>query len=310
MTTVWATGAKGFIGQHLTRHLSGSGQKVLGVGHGALPGATAQNQGLSYWINGEVDGTNLWHLLQNGGKPDVIYHLAGGSSVGFSLQSPQEDYHRTVTSTATLLEWVRCFSPESKVVAVSSAAIYGDAVHETLAERGHYTPFSPYGYHKRLVELLCESYVQNFGLRVAVVRLFSIYGPGLRKQLLWDVCTKLSARPTELILHGTGRELRDWLSVEDAVRILSAAGAMPADGMVIVNGGTGVGTSVCDLVHMLGQAWGDRPKITFSGQRREGDPLSLVADTARLVSELGIATSRNLQHGITDYVTWFKADHT
>jgi UDP-glucose 4-epimerase len=304
----WITGAKGFIGRYLSRHLSVKGDTVFGVGHGAWPPEVAVKQGVSFWINGEIDGANLWQLLQHGGKPDVIYHLAGGSSVGFSMQSPQEDYHRTVTSTATLLEWVRCFSPDSKVVAVSSAAVYGDTKQVLLEEDGTYTPFSPYGYHKRLVELLAQSYVQNFGLRVAVVRLFSIYGPGLRKQLLWDICTKLAGKRDELALHGTGEELRDWLHVDDAVRIVEVAGYHSAEGFAIFNGGTGIGTSVGDVVQLLGDAWGNAPKIVFSGKQRPGDPVSLVADTTRLKRDLNIVAQQRLHDGIQSYVNWFKAE--
>ena len=308
MALAWVTGAKGFIGWHLSRQLSAGGDQVLGVGHGAWPPEIARREGVSFWVNGEIEGTNLWQLAQKSGKPDVIYHLAGGSSVGLSMQSPQEDYHRTVTSTATLLEWVRCFSPETKVVAVSSAAVYGDSIDLILKEAGYYTPFSPYGFHKKLVELLCESYVRNFGLSATVVRFFSIFGPGLRKQLLWDLCSKLADNPAELMLHGTGDELRDWVYVDDAVRILQAAGAFKDEPFAVVNGGTGTGTYVVDVVKLLCDAWGSAPIISFTGTQRSGDPVRLVADTTLLTEKLHVKAQHSLAQGIENYTNWFKAE--
>jgi UDP-glucose 4-epimerase len=306
MALAWITGAKGFIGQHLSRHLADKGTAVYGIGHGAWPEERAQRQGISFWINGEIDSANLWQLLQKGGKPDVVYHLAGGSSVGFSMQSPQENFHRTVTSTATLLEWLRCFSPQTRIVAVSSAAVYGNAPDAKLKEDGSYTPFSPYGYHKKLVELLCESYVHSFGLKATVLRLFSIYGPGLKKQLLWDTCNKLAHRPEKLVLQGTGKELRDWLVVDDAVRLLAAAGAMATPEFAIINGGTGTGTSVSDIVHMLCKAYGHVPKISFSGQQRPGDPARLIAEISN-TKRLGVAITSDLATEIASYVVWHKS---
>jgi UDP-glucose 4-epimerase len=302
----WILGAKGFVGQHLAQHLSDLGDTVFGLGHGAWPAEIAERAGVAFWINGEIEGANLLQLLQRGGAPDVIYHLAGGSSVAVSVQSPQEDFQRTVASTSVLLEWVRSFCPECRIVGVSSAAVYGDSGLPLLSEVGSYTPFSPYGFHKRLLELLCESYARNFGLKITIVRLFSIYGTGLRKQLLWDVCTRLSAKPALLKMQGTGTELRDWLHVSDAVKILVAAGLSSEPEFTIVNGGTGTGTSVADVVSHLCSSWGATPQIKFSGERRKGDPVDLVADIQLLSRFLDVKPHHPLIDGISDYVSWYK----
>lgn len=306
MAPVWVLGAKGFIGQYLSRYLAGKGHRVLGLGHGLWPVELAAETGVSYWINGEIDSANLSQLLKVGGAPATIYHLAGGSSVGLSMQSPLEDFQRTVSTTAALLEWVRAFQPDSKIVSVSSAAVYGDCPKPVLAEDGQYTPYSPYGFHKRLLELLCESYVRNFGLKVAIVRLFSIYGAGLQKQLLWDFGGRLMERPQQMTMHGTGAELRDWLHVSDAVRLLDAAASCAGDDFTILNGGTGVGTSVATVLNMMCAAWGCSPELVFSGDRRTGDPINLVADVSRVKKLLNVQPQMQLADGIADYVRWLK----
>jgi UDP-glucose 4-epimerase len=113
MSTVWITGARGFIGRHLARRLAGEGRTVIGIGHGAWPQSDAMHWGVSHWINGEISGSNLQALAGAFGLPLAIFHLAGGSSVGAALANPYEDFSRTVTSTASLLEWMRLSSPDS-----------------------------------------------------------------------------------------------------------------------------------------------------------------------------------------------------
>ncbi|HBB35155.1 MAG TPA: UDP-glucose 4-epimerase [Cyanobacteria bacterium UBA8803] len=305
MAVVWITGACGFIGNNLARHLAQQGYQVLGVGHGALPPEMAADLGLSYWINGEIEGSNLQQLLDRSGVPDAIYHLAGGSSVGLSVQAPAEDFRRSVVSTAALLEWIRIYIAETKLVISSSAAIYGNGHIDAIAEDGYFTPYSPYGFHKRTAELLCESYAHNFGLRIAIVRLFSVYGPGLYKQLLWDLCCRLNQSPSLLMLHGTGKEIRDWLYIEDAVRILIATVSSASSAPFIVNGGTGIGTCVRDVATLLCQSWGQFPDLKFSGQNRIGDPFSLIADTSRLQT-LAFVPQHTLASGLKEYVRWFR----
>jgi UDP-glucose 4-epimerase len=308
MSVAWVTGAKGFIGRHLVKRLATSGTAVFGLGHGNWPQDVAKQGGVSHWINGGVDANNLLQLLRSGEKPDVIYHLAGGSSVGFSLQHPSEDFQRTVLSTSSLLEFVRSVLPGTPVVAVSSAAIYGNSPLPNLPEEGIYTPYSPYGFHKRMAELMSESYARSFGATITVVRFFSIYGPGLQKQLLWDTCSRLSKHPSHLALHGTGEELRDWLHVEDAVTLLERAGQLRApNGFTFINGGTGQGTSVSKIVEMLCKAWGSNASVSFSGEVRNGDPRTLVANTDRLKSTTGLPPSRDLFEGISEYVQWYKS---
>ena len=308
MTIAWVTGARGFIGRHLVYRLVSEGQHVSGLGHGALPPEIAKQEGILHWINGDIDGHNLQQLAQQSGTPDVIYHLAGGSSVGISMQTPSEDFRRSVVGTSALLEWVRVCSSKTAIVLSSSAAVYGDTDIEKIPEEGCYTPFSPYGFHKRAAELLCESYAQAFGIKIAIVRLFSVYGPGLRKQLLWDLCCRLQAEPDILELHGTGNELRDWLYVEDAVSFLVCASNLASSPPNVINGATGQSTCVRDIATLLCEVWGTFPEIAFSGKQHVGNPFSLVADIEHS-QELNIQPELSLFKGLKKYVNWFQSVH-
>ena len=309
MTTVWITGGKGFIGRHLARLISLEGNQVCGIGHGLWPAAEAGKWGYTNWCNGEIEAINLSQLAQASGLPDLVYHLAGGSSVGTSFQYPREDFHRSVESTSCLLEWIRLNAPSARMVSASSAAVYGTAFADPIPEHASPSPFSPYGSHKVMVEGLCRAYAENFGLHVAIVRLFSVYGAGLEKQLIWDLCSKLaSGGNSSVVLGGTGEELRDWLHVSDAAALLWLARAQCDKNCPIINGGTGIATPIREVARMVCEAWGGGASAEFSGNARAGDPPCLVADCTRVI-RLGFKPEVMLAEGIHETVGWFKARH-
>jgi UDP-glucose 4-epimerase len=302
----WITGARGFLGQTLARHLASAGRTVAGIGHGHWPKQEAAAAGVSHWVNADINAANLDGLLAEAGRPDVIYHLAGGSAVGPSFANPLEDFERTVHTTVRLLDWVRRQAPEVPVVAVSSAAVYGAGHDGPITETTVGTPYSPYGYHKSIVETLCHSYGQNFGLRAAVVRVFSAYGAGLRKQILWDLCSRLASEADSLKLDGTGRECRDWIHATDVARLLElVAVRLPSPDVPILNGASGTGLSVAEFARRVVAAWGGGCELAFTGRSRPGDPVNLLADVTKL-RQLGFEPQVPLEDGIREYVAWFR----
>lgn len=304
--TVWITGANGFIGRYLAREMADVGHSVDGIGHGALEDFDKQRLGLRTWLNGEIDAANLNALATAHGFPSTIFHLAGGSSVGLSIALPFEDFSRTVSSTARLLEWLRGSAPDCRLIVASSAAVYGADHTGPISEDAAPAPMSPYGQHKLMMEQLCKSYSVTFGVRSTVTRLFSVYGPHLRKQLLWDICSRLQQDGQALVLGGTGAEIRDWTDVRDVARLLAHIGEMPQQTAYrVINGGSGRGTSVADIAGMLVKNWGSQTAVTYSGVSRAGDPASLVADDACL-RQLPFDWRISVEQGLSNYVKWFK----
>lgn len=306
---VWITGARGFIGRHLARVCSARGDRVIGIGHGAWSEEEAAQWGVETWLNAEISSSGLTRLAASSGLPDVVVHLAGGSSVGIAIDQPYGDFFRTVASTIELLEWLRLNSSKTHVVAVSSAAVYGGGHQGLISEAAPLKPFSPYGYHKLMMESLCRSYAETYGLQSVIARLFSVYGDGLRKQLLWDSCIKLNAGAEILKLGGTGEELRDWVHVNDVAAVLAQIGAHASDKVPAFNVASGTGTSVASIAKELVTAWhstrgGEPVSVEFSGKSRPGDPFSLVGD-ARALSDIGLFCSYDVKKGINGYVDWF-----
>jgi UDP-glucose 4-epimerase len=302
----WVTGANGFIGRHLVGGLANRGYRVHGIGHGTIGGVESRRIGLTHWLNGEIDAANLNALAAQSGLPATVFHLAGGSSVGLSIAQPFEDFSRTVASTARLLDWLNSTARDCRVIVASSAAVYGAGHPGAIAVDAETLPMSPYGQHKLMMEQLCRSYAISFGLRCTVVRLFSVYGPNLRKQLPWDICSRLQAGERTLVLGGTGAEVRDWTDVRDVARLLAEIDLKPqSEAFQVINAGSGIATSVAKVAERIAECWGGTVFVQHSGIVRAGDPASLVSDGA-MMSALPFDWKIPVEQGLADYVSWFK----
>jgi UDP-glucose 4-epimerase len=135
------------------------------------------------------------------------------------------------------------------------------------------------------------------------VRLFSVYGPGLRKQLLWDACTKFNLGQTAFF--GTGDERRDFVEISDVVDLLRLAQSAASPAVPVLDGGTGQGVTICDLLTELAGWFGPVPDLTFLHRGRPGDPSDMIADPSAAQS-LGWRPQVSLHEGIGRYAMWFK----
>ena len=300
-------GASGFIGRHVSRALARRGTTVFGVGHGDWEVGQQEDWGLSRWIEADISIPSLTRLLD--GRPlAALIHCAGGSAVARSYSEPLEDFRRTVDSTAEILEFARMLpGNKPRVVVTSSAAVYGDQGDMDATEASVCSPISPYGFHKLAAENLCASYARFFAVPVSVVRLFSVYGEGLRKQLLWDASKRFVRGEPEFF--GTGHELRDWIHVEDAASLLCAASLAPQALFTLYNGGNEQATTR-DVLAKLGHLLNSSSLPFFTGTTHTGNPRRLTADCAHARHQLGWQPQVQLPHGLSRYAQWFKAAHS
>ena len=301
----FVTGAGGFIGSAAASAFRRAGWRVAGLGHARRwsdPGLGLAPPDL--WIEGDVAASGLAEAARALGAPEVVLHAAGGASVGASLSDPEADRRRTVGSLVQTLAFLETEAPGARLVYPSSAAVYGEAAAGPLPESRPPAPVSPYGRHKLEAETLIGRASAGIGLDAVTVRFFSIYGPGLRKQLFWELANRLMASPPEVELAGRGDEVRDFLSIDDTVRLIGLVagldrGACP----LVLNGGAGEIVTVRDAAEALGAALGRKTRIVFNGQVREGDPRSLVADVSRAAA-LGHRPAVLLDAGLADLAAW------
>ncbi|MFQ4135679.1 NAD-dependent epimerase/dehydratase family protein [Nodosilinea sp. PGN35] len=300
--TALVTGAFGAVGRYVSSALAGRGYAVIGLGHGSWSLDQQRRFGLERWVEGDVSLANLGQLEA---KPSLIVACAGGSSVGASVNAPYLDFQRTVNATVAILEFMRLQCPEAALVYPSSAAAYGVVEQLPIREDSPLCPSSPYGVHKKIAEEIIAEYSRFFGLKTIVVRLFSVYGEGFCKQLLWDACHRIAANETTFF--GTGDETRDWIHAADAAELLVEAASYATPTCPIVNGAYGEPVTVRDILTELFRLMnrGDRPQ--FSGETRAGDPLHYHADVSKALA-WGWQPRVAWQEGLKRYVSWFQAE--
>lgn len=184
---VLVTGCSGFIGSRTVEFLDGvGGIDVRGVSRHDFGKA-------GFYCLPQLTTEGLKHLFSElDWCPQVILHAIGTGSVGVAQESPLISLDGTVQSLAHVLEWIRTESPLTKLIYFSSAAVYGSTNKIGGSESSVRSPQSVYGYHKCMAEDMIEMYQSQFGLNAIIFRIFSAYGEGLKKQILWDVCSRIS----------------------------------------------------------------------------------------------------------------------
>lgn len=302
--TILITGASGFLGTWLAEAARAQGLELLGVDIVA-PRRPELWAGFAMQTCDRAD----YAALVGSRKLSAVYHLAGGASVPESVQNPAADFASLLPGTVELIVFLTRAQRDAHLLLFSSAAVYGNPAQLPVVETAPVEPISPYGIHKAAAEFLVTHYARLHGLRASLLRMFSAYGEGLRKQVVWDLCRKVMAAQQDgapVILHGTGDETRDFIHAADIARAaLLVAQHPPNSGTQIINIASGTETSIRTLAETVVQALGKNIAPSFNGARRAGDPVNWRADLSRLHA-LGFAPAVPFAEGITKCVLWQK----
>lgn len=306
MKSILVTGAFGFLGRNVAKYFKSKGFYVCGIGRGKwLDENEPLLWGIDRWYGDDITQGNLNALSI---KPDVIVHCAGGGSVGFSMENPYQDFQNTVNGTIEVLEFIRLSSPSTKLIYPSSPAVLGCCDDLPITTETIGMPVSPYGFHKRMAEDLCLSYLKNFDVNVSIIRFFSIYGNGLTKQLLWDACNKIryAEEGQSLEFWGTGNETRDWIHVSDAASLIYSVYSQEQN--IIINGASGKRYQIKEIIELVAKAMGTDKSLVFNNHHKPGDPKYYWADISKNY-QLDWSPTVTVESGIQEYVDWFKTRH-
>jgi UDP-glucose 4-epimerase len=285
--------------------LTSAGWQVLGLGRNSRGVPVKSGAELIDWVDLTLPSAALdTHL--SAWQPELLVHAAGPASVPGSVRDPWADFEDSTRVTFSVLDGVRRLAPECQVILMSSAAVYGNPASLPVGEAAALHPISPYGYHKWMCELMAAEHHTIYALRVCTVRIFSAYGPRLRRQVLWDICQKAVSEP-EVELWGTENETRDFINGRDVARAMALLAQRAAFTGEVYNLASGIETSIGRLAEWLLHGLGQTKAIRFNGTQRKGDPLRWRADVSKL-SALGYEPSIALADGAQEYARWFQAE--
>lgn len=297
--TILITGVSGFIGRVLARYFHKRQVRVYGIDRAAPDQAPLSD--LYHYEQVNLPSSLLPQFLADW-RVDAVIHCAGRASVPAAMQDPYADYVDGPVLTFELLEALRKSLPECVFLLLSSAAVYGNPQHLPIAEDAPIKPISTYGYHKWQSETICAEFSSVYGLKTACARIFSAYGPGLRRQVVWDIINKALTQPV-IELQGNGWESRDFIHVSDIASGLDVIlHHSPLNGDTY-NLASGVGTSIEFLTSMIVKKMSFGGSIKYSDILPPGTPRNWTADIQR-ISNLGYKPMIGLDEGLSSYIIW------
>lgn len=288
-------GSKGFIGSHLQQYFETKGYTVYSCD--VVVDYITPNYFLIDATSSRFD--EIFRLQ----RFDACVNCSGAASVPDSWKNTSRDFELNVANVSKILQAIYVYNSSCKFINLSSAAVYGNPAVLPVIEQAVLQPLSPYGVHKKMAEDICTMYFEKMHLPTAYLRIFSAYGIGLRKQIVWDIIQKMRNNPSSITLFGTGKETRDFIHVSDicaSIELILLRGKFEA---TAYNIGSGMETSIAQLADLIKQEMQFKGDIFFTNEQREGDPLNWRADTSA-INALGFSASSGFDKYLTEIVAW------
>jgi UDP-glucuronate 4-epimerase len=321
------TGAAGFIGSHLAERLLGRGDEVVGLDNfdETLYPVAIKHENLARLtghrgfrlVHGDLLDERLIDELV-GARPEAVVHLAALAGVRPSLREPKRYQRVNIEGTLNVLEACRAHGVR-RLVFASSSSVYGavDNGARGLPPRAFHEddpamrPASPYAATKRAGELLCSNYSDLYGIGIASLRFFTVYGSRQRPEMAIHKFTRLIHEGRPVPLFGDGASARDYTYIDDILEGVMGALEHTAvlaglrDRHRVYNLGGSRTVSLARLVELLEDAL-DQRAIIERHPDQPGDVLLTFADVSRAASELGYAPRVPIEEGICRFVAWFR----
>jgi len=300
--TALVTGGAGFIGSNLVDALLDRGERVVVVDDLStgrrrnLDGALARGAELHEL---DVRDASALGAVFEQARPQLVFHLAAQIDVRRSVADPAADARMNVEGTINVLAAAHAAGARRVVYSATGGAVYGEAEQVPTPEDAPARPLAPYGQGKLAGEGYCALFTRLHGLSTVALRYANVYGP--RQDPLGEGgviaifcgCVTDGRTPT---IYGDGRQTRDYVYVGDVVAANLRAAELDATGPV--NVGTGVETSVLDLVEAFRGLEQGEAFAPVHASARPGEVLRSCLDAARARELLGWDPQVSLAEGL------------
>lgn len=329
------TGGCGFIGSALIRYLLANTKASIinldKLSYAANPQALAHvAQSARYqFIQGDICDAALLQQIFLQHQPDAVMHLAAESHVDRSINAAAAFITSNITGSFVLLEQARHYWQQLSAGAqqrfrflhVSTDEVYGDLACNSAAaftEQSCYAPSSPYAASKAASDHLARAWHRTFGLPVVLSHCSNNYGPWQHAEKLIPNCIRKALSGQPIPLYGNGRQIRDWLYVDDHARALYQVLSQGVVGETYNIGGNNEKQNI-DVVHAICQLMDELAPMHQRGYPlntkhsslithvtdRPGHDVRYAIDSSKIARELGWQPQQTFETGLRDTVQWY-----
>jgi len=297
---ILVVGGAGYIGSHMVKMLSLAGHHVVTLDNLSNGYRDAVKYG--DFVEGDIADSVLLDKLFAENQFDGVMHFASYIQVGESVEKPSMYYRNNVTNTQVLLDAMVEHDIKSFIFS-STAATFGEPEYTPIDEKHPQAPINPYGHSKLMVEQILADFDHAYGLKSFSLRYFNAAGAdpdgelGERHipetHLIPLVLQAASGRRESITVFGDDYDTPDGTCIRDYIHINDLCSAHLLALEYLVNGGetkaynmgNGEGYSIKELIDVAKSVTGNDFTVVM-GERRDGDPARLVADSKLLQSEL------------------------
>jgi dTDP-glucose 4,6-dehydratase len=299
---VLVTGGAGFIGSHFVRRLAEAGEDVVVLDKLTYSGNPANLEGVPHtFVQGDIADPEA--VRAAGAGAEAVVNFAAETHVDRSILAAGDFIQTDVVGTHVLLEWVR--ETAARFVQVSTDEVYGDVEPGTASREDEpLRPSSPYSASKAGGDLQVLAYCRTYGLNASITRGSNTYGPNQYPEKLVPLFVTNALDGEPLPVYGDGRQVRDWLHVEDhcaAVDLVLREGE-PGE---VYNVGAGDERENLEVTRRIVELTGADPSLVRHVDDRPGHDRRYALDSTRIRS-LGWAPVRSFEDGLAATVEWYR----
>lgn len=309
VTRVLVSGCSGFLAGYLIDDLKKKSDHLI---YGVTEIENIEIPGCIVFQADIRNQERIWEVIKEV-KPDIVYHLAALSNVGFSWKNPKETYEVNIIGSSNLIEAVSLFCPRSRIILMSSAELYGNNTLRKIDENAPVVIKNPYALSKYAMEMVGDLYVASREMDIIKIRAFNFTGPGQNHHFVcsdfaYQIARIESGTVEAKLQVGNLSAVRDITDVRDISRYLCAIADKGKSGCVY-NLCSGQARSIQEILNILLSYSTVRIDVVEDPKKfRPIDTPVLEGDCTLIRRQFGLSPQFELEQTLHDILQYWRSN--